>query len=122
MRYAHRRTSGLPFPAAVESVERAARAQGFTVIRSHDIQSALAAKGFDISPLVIVELGPDVDVDALVSLLLPIRINVYEEDGTVMVAALRPSLFREVFPEHDLEEASLKLEAAVVRVLDEACP
>lgn len=122
MRYAHRRTSGLPFEETVASVERAARAQGFSVIRSHDIQSALAAKGFEISPLVIVELGPEEDADALVSLLLPIRLNVYEEDGAVLVAALRPSLFREVFPEHDLEAASLRLESAVVAVLDEACP
>ena len=122
MRYAHRRTSSLSFRETVESVEEAARGQGFAVERTLDIQSALAAKGFAISPLVIVELGPDEDVDALVSLLLPIRLNVYEEDGAVMVAALRPSLFREVFPEHDLEKASLRLESAVVRVLDEACP
>ena len=122
MRYAHRRTSCLSFRETVESVEQAARGQGFAVERTLDIQSALAAKGFAISPLVIVELGPDEDVDALVSLLLPIRLNVYEEDGAVMVAALRPSLFREVFPEHDLEKASLRLESAVVRVLDEACP
>lgn len=122
MRFAHRRTSRLGFDETVSAVERSARHQGFTVLRSHDIQSALAAKGFDISPLVIVELGPDEGADALVSLLLPIRLNVYEEDGAVMVAALRPSLFREVFPEHDLEDASLRLESAVVRVLDEACP
>ena len=122
VRYAHRRTSRLPFADTVIAVEAAARTHGFSIVRSHDIQSALASKGFDIGPLVIVELGPDEEADALLSLLLPIRLNVYEEEGSVVVAALRPTLFREVFPEHDLEEASQRLESAVVCVLDEACP
>jgi len=122
VRYAHRRTSSLPFSETVAAVETAARSYGFSVVRSYDIQSALASKGFEIGPLVIVEIGPDEEADALLSLLLPIRLNVYEEDGEVIVAALRPTLFREVFPEHDLEEASQRLESAVVGVLDDACP
>lgn len=121
MQYAHRRISVRSFDETVAEVERAARAHGFGVLGSHDIRASLAAKGFDIRPLVIVELGPEHGVDDLMALMLPIRLNVYDEDGSVVVAALRPTLFREVFPEHDLEAAALRLEDTLVKVLDDAC-
>jgi uncharacterized protein (DUF302 family) len=71
---------------------------------------------------VIVELGPESsEKDELVALLLPCRLNIYEEDGDVAVAALRPSLFREVYPERDLEAAAARLERSLIAVVDEAC-
>ena len=122
MRYAYRRVTTAPFSRTVEAVERAARAHGFVVLETLDIQASLAAKGFPISPLVIVELGPaEGEKDELVALLLPCRLNIYEEDGQVAVAALRPSLFREVYPERDLEDAAARLEQAVIAVVDDAC-
>jgi len=122
MRYAYRRVTTAPFSSTVEAVERAARDRGFVVLETLDIQASLAAKGFPISPLVIVELGPaEGEKDELVALLLPCRLNIYEEDGQVAVAALRPSLFREVYPERDLEDAAARLEQAVIAVVDDAC-
>lgn len=122
VQYAYRRVTRAPFPETVKAVERAAREHGFVVLESLDIQASLAAKGFPIRPLVIVELGPAAgEKDELVALLLPCRLNVYEEDGEVAVAALRPSLFRAVYPERDLEAAAARLEQAVIAVVDEAC-
>jgi uncharacterized protein (DUF302 family) len=122
MRYAYRRVTTSPFGQTVEAVESAARSHGFVVLESHDIQASLAAKGFQIRPLVIVELDPpEGEKDELVALLLPCRLNIYEEDGEVAVAALRPSLFRAVYPERDLEDAAARLEQAVIAVVDEAC-
>ena len=121
VRYAHRRISTQTFDTTVAAVERAARAHGFSVLGSHDMRASLASKGFNIRPLVIVELGHEDGFDELAALLLPIRLNVYDEEGSVIVAALRPTLFREVFPEQDLDEASLRLEETLVCVLDDAC-
>lgn len=122
VRYAYKRLSDAPLPDVVRSVATSAAQHGFVVLESHDIQAALAAKGFPIRPLVIVEVGPnDGDKDALVALLLPCRLNIYEEDGHVVVAALRPSLFRAIYPERDLEEAARGLEDALIAIVDEAC-
>lgn len=122
MRYAYKRLSDAPLADVVRSVATSAARHGFVVLESHDIQAALAAKGFPIRPLVIVEVGPnDGDKDALVALLLPCRLNIYEEDGHVAVAALRPSLFRAIYPERDLEEAARGLEDAIIAIVDEAC-
>jgi len=122
VRYAYKRLSDAPLADVVRSVATSAARHGFVVLESHDIQAALAAKGFPIRPLVIVEVGPnDGDKDALVALLLPCRLNIYEEDGHVAVAALRPSLFRAIYPERDLEEAARGLEDAIIAIVDEAC-
>lgn len=122
MRYAYKRLTDAPMGVVVSSVSTSAARHGFVVLESHDIQAALAAKGFPIRPLVIVEVGPaDGDKDALVALLLPCRLNVYEEDGHVAVAALRPSLFRAIYPERDLEDAARGLEDAIIAIVDEAC-
>ena len=122
VRYAYKRLSEAPLADVVRSVATSAAQHGFVVLESHDIQAALAAKGFPIRPLVIVEVGPnDGDKDALVALLLPCRLNIYEEDGHVVVAALRPSLFRAIYPERDLEEAARGLEDALIAIVDEAC-
>jgi len=122
VRYAYKRLTDAPLADVVRGVVGSAARQGFVVLESHDIQAALAAKGFPIRPLVIVELGPaEGEKDELVALLLPCRLNIYEEDGLVAVAALRPSLFRAVYPERDLEEAARRLEDAIISVVDEAC-
>ena len=122
MRYAYKRLCDAPLEDVVRRVFESAARRGFVVIESHDIQAALAAKGFPIRPLVIIELGPaEGEKDELVALLLPCRLNIYEEDGHVAVAALRPSLFRAVYPEKDLEEAARRLEEAIESVVDAAC-
>jgi len=122
VRYAYKRLSDAPLSDVVSRVFRSAARRGFIVLESHDIQAALASKGFPIRPLVIVELGPaEGEKDELVALLLPCRLNIYEEDGRVAIAALRPSLFRAVYPERDLEDAARRLEEAIIHVVDEAC-
>jgi uncharacterized protein (DUF302 family) len=122
MQYAYKRLTKAPLPSVVSAVVSAAARRGFVVEETHDIQAALAAKGFSIRPLIIVEFGPaDGEKDSLVALLLPCRLNIYEEDGRVAVAALRPSLFRAIYPESDLEEAALGLEHAIIAIVDEAC-
>ena len=122
MRYAYKRLADASLDDVSRSLVAAAASRGFVVLESHDIQASLAAKGYAISPLRIVELGlADEDADPLVSLLLPCRLNIYQEEEGVAIAALRPTLFLEVYPERDLEEVARALEDAIISVVDEAC-
>jgi uncharacterized protein (DUF302 family) len=119
--YAYKRVGTSSFAEIIEAVKHAVELHGFVVQRYHDIQERLASKGFPIRPLVIFEIAPaDASDDEALALLMPCRINVYEEDGDIIVAALRPTLFRAVFPEHDLDDVAAELEEAVVGVVDDA--
>lgn len=121
MEYAYKRVGTGSFTETIEAVERSVRDHGFVVLHYHDITAALAAKGFPIRPLAIFEIAPvDLDLELPVALLMPCRINVYEQDSEVVVAALRPTLFSAVYPEHELDDVAREFETTVVSVVDGA--
>jgi len=119
--YAYRRVGTKDFTQTIEAVEEAVRLHGFVVQQFHDIRARLTAKGFPIRPLVIFEIAPVEGADdEMLSLLLPCRINVYQEGDSVVVAALRPTLFKAVFPEHELDAVAQRVEAEVIELVDAA--
>ncbi len=119
--YAYRRWGNRSFSKTLAAVEQAVCDHGFVVLRRYDIGETMVAKGFAIRPLVIMEVGPaEEDVSTPLSLVLPCRINVYEENGVVVVAALRPTIFIAVYPEHRLDEVAAEMEDTVVSIVDGA--
>ncbi len=121
MDYAYKKSRSGEFCEMIEAVERSANAHGFVVSVVHDIRSALAAKGFAIRPLSIMELDLESrDSDPTMGLLTPVKVNVYEEAGNVWVAALRPTLFCHVYPEHELDDSAVRLERDIVAIVDDA--
>lgn len=120
MDYAYKRVAPREFAQTLIDVERSVKRCGFVVEHSYDIGAALAAKGFPIRPLMIYEVAPAEAVDDPVTLIMPCRINVFEEDGTVTVSALRPSVFVAVFPEHDLAEIAMAYEGRIIDIVDGA--
>lgn len=120
MDYAYKRCGTSCFMETIEAVERSVHDHGFIVQQRHDIGAALAAKGFPIRPLMIFEVAPAEEADDPVTLIMPCRINVYEDDSDVVVAALRPSLFSAVFPEHELDDIVDRFEKSVVEIVDGA--
>ncbi|PKQ29421.1 MAG: hypothetical protein CVT60_05465 [Actinobacteria bacterium HGW-Actinobacteria-10] len=121
MEYAYKRVSPHGFEDSIEAVERSVAASGFVVSATYDIQSRLSAKGFPISPLTILEIMPSEGTDdASLALIMPCRIHVYEEADAVLIAALRPTLFTAVFPEHQMDELADKVERVVIAVVDGA--
>lgn len=121
MDYAYKRVGSKGFTETIEAVERAVALHGFAVDRCHDIQGRLESKGFPIKPLVIFEIAPSDDSgDAALALIMPCRIHVYEDRGDVIVAALRPTLFTAVFPEHRIDELAAQVEAIIVGMVDSA--
>lgn len=121
MDYAYKRVGSKGFDETLEAVERSVALHGFTIDQSYDIQGRLHAKGFPIRPLVIFEISPaDEGKDSARALIMPCRIHVYEDEGSVIVAALRPTLFTAVFPEHKIDELAAQVERVVVEVVDGA--
>lgn len=119
--YAYKRVGTKGFAETIEAVEKAVRLHGFVVHQFHDIRARLTAKGFPIRPLVIFEIAPAEGADdEMLSLLLPCRINIYEEGESVVVAALRPTLFKAVFPEHELDAVAHKVEGEIIELVDAA--
>jgi uncharacterized protein (DUF302 family) len=127
--YDYRRESTRAFDDAVSAVEQALIAHGFMVRVIHDIQATLAAKGFRVLPIRIYEIEGTPQTVATIcgdapprsaDRLMPCRINVFVEDESTVITALRPTLLCRMFPEELLEEQAVRLEALLLRVVDDA--
>ncbi|MHB8761156.1 MAG: hypothetical protein ACYC6J_02010 [Coriobacteriia bacterium] len=114
MEFTYRREGCRAFPQMVEAVERSVRSHGFDVVRRHDLQATLAAKGFAIQPLVVLDIAaPGSEVDLC-------KMQVYAEGDVVWVSAIRPvALWREIRGGDDSDGS--QAEAWVVAVVDAAC-
>lgn len=132
MDYSYKRTGSRGFSETVGAVERSIRAHGFSVSQVHDIQKTLAHKGFAIEPLRIYEIAgrrpllgdgmaePGHAGHEKLAMLMPCRVNVFVEGEEVIVAAVRPTVMCQVFPEAGLDEVARAVEAIVVELVDEA--
>jgi uncharacterized protein (DUF302 family) len=130
--FSYKRVGSRGFTETVCAVERSIRAHGFAVAQMHDIQATLASKGFAIDPLRIYEIAgrrpllgdgmaePGHRGHEKLELLMPCRVNVFIEDGDVVVAAVRPTVMCQVFPDRGLDEVARAVEAIVVELVDEA--
>jgi len=113
MEFSYRRESPRGFSETVEAVERSIRASGFDVVKRHDMRTTLAAKGFEIRPLLILEVAiPSPDTPLC-------KLHVYIENETVWVAVIRPKVLWEVI-EGDGADLPEGVEASV-RSLVDAC-
>lgn len=107
--------------AVLKSVEQ----KGWTVFQVYDMRERLAAKGFEQEPLKIIEIcsakyaNRFLDKNRLVSICLPCKINVLQENGKVRIVGMRPSMVSEFFPEIPREEA-LEAEKEIKEILENA--
>ncbi len=114
------------FAETVAAVVAGAEALGFKVQHVHDVSATLAGKGFPRPPLQIVEVcnahyaSQALGGDVAVSLFMPCKINVYEQDGQVVVNALRPALLAEFFPAAGLEGLAAEVDAVICHIVDDA--
>src|SRR3989344_2189296 len=93
------------FDKAVVSVLKAVEQKGWALFQVYDIKERLAAKGFEQKSLKIIEICSGkyanklLNRNRLVSLCMPCKINVFEEDGKVKIAGMKPTIMSEFFPE-----------------------
>ena len=99
------------FDEAVVSVLKEVEAAGWTLFNVYDIKERLAAKGFKQEPMKIIEIcsgkysNEFLNKNKLVSLCMPCKINVFEEDGKIKIAGMMPTIISEFFNEVKKEEA-----------------
>ena len=113
------------FDDTVVSVLRAVEQKGWALFQIYDIKERLAAKGFEHKPLKIIEICSGkhannfLNKNRLISLCMPCKINVLEEDGKVKIVGMKPTMISEFFPEVSKEEAE-EVEKEVKEIVDNA--
>ncbi len=99
------------FNDAVISVLRAVELKGWTLFQVYDLQERLAAKGFAQQPLKIIEICSGkyanlfLNKNRMISLCMPCKINVFEEEGKVKIVGMKPTMISQFFPEVSKKEA-----------------
>ena len=114
------------FDAAVDAVTQATAANGFRVQHIHDVQATLAEKGLTREPMKIIEVcnakyaHQMLQVDPLISLMMPCRVTVYVQDGKTLVSTMRPSAIAGFFPGRDLGDVPQQVEKTLLAIVDAA--
>lgn len=112
------------FDQAVKSVEEQTQANGFRVLYVHDVQETLAEKDFKIQPLKIVEVcnakfaSSALDIDLVVSLLMPCKINVYSAEGKIVISTIRPTSLASIFNKKELRTFAEDVEKVLIKIID----
>ena len=110
---------------AVAAIGITAQEKGFRVLYIHDVQATLAAKGFDIEPMKIIEIcnarfaHQVLAKDKKIALMLPCPISVFVEQGKTFISAFKPRVLADYFPTVGIEEIAGEVEKIVVSLVDE---
>ncbi len=119
-------TTPKSFDNAVEAVTDNVAKVGFRVLHVHDVQGTFREKGVDIAPYKIVEVcnvkyaKQALDKDLLIGLMMPCKINVYEQDQQTKISLMLPSAMPGFFPNAGLEQLADDVESILRKVVDEA--
>ena len=113
------------FDEAVVSILKAVEQKGWALFQIYDVKERLAAKGFEQKPLKIIEIcsgkyaNQFLNKNRLISLCMPCKINVLEENGKVKIVGMKPTMISQFFPEVSRMEAQ-EVEKDVKEIVDEA--
>src|SRR3989344_934696 len=110
---------------AVVSVVKAVEQKGWALFQIYDIKERLAVKGFTQKPLKIIEIcsgkyaNQFLNKNRLISLCMPCKINVLEEDGKVKIIGMNPEIISKFFPEISKQEAK-EVERDIKEIINNA--
>ena len=110
---------------AVVSVLKAVEQKGWALFQIYDIKERLAVKGFTQKPLKIIEIcsgkyaNQFLNKNRLISLCMPCKINVLEEDGKVKIIGMNPKIMSKFFPEISEQEAK-EVEKDIKEIINNA--
>ena len=111
------------FDEAVISVRKAVENKGWVVFQVYDYKEILAVKGFKQKPLKIIEIcsgkyaNQFLNKNRLISLCMPCKINVLEENGKVKIIGMKPTIISQFFPEVSKEETK-EVEKDIKEIID----
>ncbi len=113
------------FDEAVISVLKAVEQKGWALFQIYDVKERLAAKGFEQKPLKIIEIcsgkhaNQFLNKNRLISLCMPCKINVLEENGKVKIIGMKPTMISHFFSEVSKEEAE-EVEKDIKEIINNA--
>ncbi len=111
------------FDEAVVSVLKSVDQKGWALFQVYDVKERLAAKGFKQEPLKIIEICSGkyannfLSKNKLISLCMPCKINVFEENGKVKIVGMKPTIISHFFEEVSQKEA-MELEDEIKEIID----
>ena len=111
------------FDEAVVSVLKAVEQKGWTLFQVYDVKERLAAKGFSQKPLKIIEICSGkhannfLNKNRMISLCMPCKINVLEENGKIKIVGMKPTIISQFFPEVSKKEAE-EVEKEVIEIVN----
>ena len=111
------------FDDAVVSVLKAVEQKNWALFQIYDVKERLAAKGFSQKPLKIIEIcsgkyaNQFLNKNRLISLCMPCKINVLEENEKVKIVGMKPTMISQFFPEVDKKEAE-QVEKDIIEIVD----
>ena len=113
------------FDDAVVSVLKAVDKFNWTLFNIYDVKERLAAKGFEQSSLKIIEIcsvkhaNKLLNKNRLISLCMPCKIYVLEENEKVKIVGMKPTMITNFFPEIKQEEVE-EIEKDIKDIIDSA--
>ena len=113
------------FDDAVVSVLKAVEQKGWSLFQVYDVKERLAAKGFSQKPLKIIEIcsgkyaNQFLNKNRLISLCMPCKINVLEENEKVKIVGMKPTMISQFFSEVSKKEAE-EVEKDIKEIVDNA--
>ena len=111
------------FNKAVISVRKAVEDKGWVIFQVYDYKEILAVKGFEQKPLKILEIcsgkyaNQFLNKNRLISLCMPCKINVLEDEGKIKIVGVKPTIISQFFPEVNQEEAG-EAERDIKEIID----
>ncbi len=125
MPYSTSRTISLPFAETINRVKNLLAAAGFGILTEIDVQATMKKKlNKDFIPYVILgACNPPFAHEALmmeteIGLMMPCNVIVYEKNGTVHVASVRPTLTMQATGNLKLAPLAAMVEEELKRVID----
>lgn len=115
--------TGKKFDEAVVSVLKAVDKKGWTLFNIYDIKERLNAKGFEQEPLKIIEIcsgkyaSQFLNKNKLISLCMPCKINVLQENGLVKIVGMKPSMITYLFSQVSKEDVQ-QAEKEIIEIID----
>ena len=111
----------------VAKIEQAAKDNDFGVLDIHDLKQKMASKGVKFAPECrIVEVCNPykakevLDSNMAISAALPCRISVYEEEGKVKIATIRPTHMLDLFDTPGLRAVAQSVEETIIKIISMA--
>lgn len=114
------------FDEAVNAVYEEIAKAGMRVLYVHDVQAALAEKGFERALFKIIEFcnakyaNKFLNANLKIGLCMPCKINVYIQDGKTFISGLRPIILSQFFPKVNLGKNLKEIDQVIKNIINNA--